>query len=62
MVLTPNLDRSDASDDSVILKYRHELPTAILISSFFFTLVPATKCLKKTGWASQIVTLRTLIE
>ena len=49
MVLTPNLDRSDESDDSVILKYRHELPTAILISSFFFYFGPGDEVAKKNS-------------
>ena len=47
MVLTPNLDRSDASDDSVILKYRHE--SAILISSFFFYFGPGDEVAKKNS-------------
>jgi hypothetical protein len=42
-----------------VLKYSHERPTAVFnFKVFFLTAVPATKWLKKTGWASQFVFLR----
>jgi len=44
MVLTPNMD---GCDDSEILKYRHEFPTAILISRFFFHCGPGDEVAKK---------------
>ena len=42
-----------------VLKYSHERPTAVFnFKVFFLTAVPATKWLKKTGWASQFATAR----